>query len=255
MRIDTRYIPADLIAGDKTLTGLLAELGKLEAAHEEAFRARDNATRELDTAPGSDSALYASALRAGRGDPGPVAVRTAEEKVTNAQRRLDAAEIASSQVGAEIADHVRNVAPKLREHATGQADTAREQISQALTALDTAMDRLETARHARRWVDAVAGDRTGVSAPSEPTLILTVPGSELGTTRADRITWHAVYDALCDLADSSRVATRETERSRAMMPGVPQMLSEYEMIHGRGTAPDDTPVTSDKVAPAVSAPR
>lgn len=249
MRIDARYIPHDLIAGDKTLTGLLAELGRLEQSHEEAFRARDNASRELDAAPGSDSALYASALRAGRDDPGPVAVRTAEEKVTAAQRKLDAAEIAASQVGSEIADHVRTVAPKLREHATGQADTAREQIGQALTNLDAAMEHLEAARHGRRWVDAVAGNRTGVSAPSEPTLLIGVPSGVYGDPDDHkRISYDAVRSALADLVDPQRVTARDSKRAGSLAPGVPQNLSPFEMVHGRGTAPDDEQADAQPVA-------
>lgn len=253
MKIDARYIPHDLIENDKTLTGLLAELGKLEQAHDGAFKDRDNATRELDAAPGSDTALYASALRAGKGDPGPVAVRTAQDKVEAAQRRLDAAEIAAGQVGAEICDHVRDQAARLRAQADKQAGKAREQIGATLAALDTAMDNLEAARHATRWIDAVAGDRTGVSAPSEPMLFVIGPGSELGTTRADRITWHAVYDALHDLADPQRVTARESKRAGSLAPGVPQNLSEFELVHGRGATPpddEDMPVT-----PAATVPR
>jgi len=249
MRIDTRYIPADLIAGDKTLTGLLAELGKLEAAHEEAFRARDNATRELDAAPGSDSALYASALRAGRDDPGPVAVRTAEEKVTAAQRKLDAAEIAASQVGSEIADHVRTVAPKLREHATGQADTARERIGQALTILDDALERLEAARHAGRWVDAIAGQRTGVSPPAGTTLLVGLPGDMLGTETTKRISYDAIRSALRDLADPDRAAKRDAQPASPTGQR-PQMITPYQLVHGKDAIdPDDEPAAEPAAQP------
>lgn len=238
MRIDVTAIPAGLLDADPALRKLIAELTKLTGQHAAAFKARDAATRELDAAPQSDSAAYAAALRQGRDDPGPAAVRQAEEKVQTAQRTIDAAEIAAGQVTDEISDRVRDIAAKLRKHVDDDTDKARAAIGDALDQLGAALADHDRTRHVGRWITAVANRQASTPAPA-PDVRLVVTDL-LGERRP--FAWHEIEAALRDITDPSRIVKRETAEASSMRPGVPMMLSEYELVHGRGAIPDEQPV-------------
>ncbi len=225
--LDSSTIPALIAGADKKLTALLTELTDLGARREAAWADRDRAERDLDTAPRADTAALAGALRAGHADPGPVATREAEGRQTEAQRLLDALDVAASQVGGDIAARATAVRSALTTHITTARTAAGEALDTALDAVTEALTALTAAQHADAWVAAVVSRR---STPRPPEVTVLV-ADRLG--QRHHVDAAAVTSALSDLAHPARVQQREQHAARSMAPGVPQNLTENEFIHGR----------------------
>lgn len=227
MIIDPTTAPAAVTSADKPLTKLLGELTELAAQRKRAWDDRDAADRETDTASRTDTTALAGALRAGRPDPGPVAQRAAQTRYADAQRHLDALEVATDAVTEDVTTRVIDQRPALVTHADAARDKAVQALDTALAAVTAALIDLAAAQYADAWVTAVAGRRQ-TPRPADPTVLVV---DRLG--QRHHCDAAAVTAALTDLANPARGQRREQLAARSMAPGVPQNLTEEELIHGR----------------------
>ncbi len=232
MIIDPTTTPGAIATADKPLTKLLGELTDLNAQRDRAWQDREAADRELDTASRTDTTALAGALRAGRPDPGPVAQRAAQARYTDAQRHLDALEVATDAVTEDVTTRVIDQRPALVTRADATRDKAVHALDTALTAVTSALIDLAAAQYADAWVTAVAGRRHTPS-PAEPTVLV-----EDRFGQRHHCDAAAVTSALTDLANPARGQRREQLAARSMAPGVPQNLTEEELIHGRAPMQD-----------------
>jgi len=232
MIIDPTTAPAAITAADKPLTKLLGELTELNAQSQRAWQDREAADREIDGASRTDTTALAGALRAGRPDPGPVAQRAAQTRYADAQRHLDALEVASAAVTEDVTNRVIKQRPALITAAEAIRDTAVHALDAALASVTAALIDLAAAQYAEAWVAAVAAGRYTPS-PAEPTVLVQDRFGQRHHCDAA-----AVTAALTDLANPARGQRRDELAARSMAPGIPQNLTEDELIHGRAPMQD-----------------
>lgn len=233
MIIDPTTAPGAITAADKPLIKLLGELTDLNAQSQRAWQDREDADREIDGASRTDTTALAGALRAGRPDPGPVAQRAAQTRYADAQRHLDALEVASAAVTEDVTNRVIDQRPALVTRADAARDKAAHALDAALTSVTAALIDLAAAQHADAWVAAVAGHRQTPQAAAEPTVLVKDRFGQRHHCDAA-----AVTSALTDLANPARGQRREQLAARSLAPGVPQNLTEEELIHGRAPMQD-----------------
>lgn len=132
----------------------------------------------------------------------------------------------------DVTNRVIDRRAALVTHTDAARDKAVHALDAALAAVTAALIDLAAAQHADAWVAAVAGRRHTPS-PADPTVLVVDRGGQRHHCDAA-----AVTAALTDLANPARGQRREQLAARSMAPGIPQNLTEEELIHGRAPLED-----------------